>query len=536
MQLSNLVSIGVAILFFHLAPVSLSLINIPLKSDILEPGQESYNLIHRFANKKFTPNFSRGIKPYTRQTVVGIFLKVYDQWKNNRIQLSEIDLYHLKQLIRLYSKDIEAEGEIISPILRTKNHYYTFAMELGVAQSFEKFISYQKDQVYVTSVRPHVYGRIHDNFAFSTNIAYNFVYGDYSIDRRFDGTVINQFSGELINHVPFDAYFKFRLPWFDIEIGQSHQRWGFGYHGSLILSENPSSMDLVKINGRYGNISFTAFTSILGDLDSTVNEKYMSGHRVEGFFWNFVGVGLSEVIVYANRFEPSYLNPVTVYLANSGRNEVSDARARGSGDNTLVTADLRLSFKGLEIYGELLVDDANPADPFNYWDNKFGILTGLYSTDPLGICDADFYIEYAFINQYAYTHENRENVFKHYNTTIGHTIGTDADNFWVCFRKGLTNQIDTTVTYEVERHGEGDISIPHHKTENGITTSASDFWTPLSGLTEVTNRLSIESSWTQIGLYEIKLNLSHFWVKNVDHQTKKYLTGSEIKIKSYYQF
>ena len=82
-----------------------------------------------------------------------------------------------------------------------------------------------------------------------------------------------------------------------------------------------------------------------------------------------------------------------------------------------------------EIYGEVLVDDGNPAASFYHWDTKFGILGGIYLTDPFGLPDTDFHVEYTFINQYTYTHVNPVNVYKHFTSVIGHHIGTDADNF-----------------------------------------------------------------------------------------------------------
>ena len=41
----------------------------------------------------------------------------------------------------------------------------------------------------------------------SYKISYNFWYGDVPVNRQLDGTLINQFSGKIVNHVPFDVIF-----------------------------------------------------------------------------------------------------------------------------------------------------------------------------------------------------------------------------------------------------------------------------------------------------------------------------------------
>ena len=98
---------------------------------------------------------------------------------------------------------------------------------------------------------------------------------------------------------------------------------------------------------------------------------------------------------------------------------------------------------------------------FYHWDTKFGILGGIYLTDPFGLPDTDFHVEYTFINQYTYTHVNPVNVYKHFTSVIGHHIGSDADNLWIELRRRFTDKLETVFGYELERHGEGDIDKSH---------------------------------------------------------------------------
>ena len=336
--------------------------------------------------------------------------------------------------------------------------------------------------------------------------------------------------------MPIDAYLKFKLPWLELQIGQDKHRWGPGYHGALLISENPISIDMIRLKASYKHITFSAFTGILEDLDVEINDKYISGHRIEGYLWNRLGLGLSEVVIYGNRFEPSYLNPVNVYLIDMPSTERGDSRAANvvgaSGDNILVSGDARFRLAdNLEIYGELMFDDGDPVKDFHHWDTKFGILGGIYVTDPLGISDTDLHAEYAFINQYAYTHENPVNVYKHFTSVIGHHIGSDADDFWVDLRHRFTDKLEAALTYELERHGEGNVDKPHPP-----DAPADDRWTPLSGLTQSEHAIILGVNYTAIGRYSFAADFTQIWLRHMGNKAGVNETGQEIKMQALYRF
>ena len=284
---------------------------------------------------------------------------------------------------------------------------------------------------------------------------------------------------------------------------------------------------MIKLQATYDPVTFTAFTGVLEDMAEDINDKYISGHRVEGYFWNRFGFGLSEVVVYGNRFEPGYLNPVNIYLINEQPISRADGRVPGSGDNVLMSVDMRLRpIDNFEIYGELMVDDGNPAANFKHWDTKFGILGGIYLTDPFGIADTDFQAEYAFINQYAYTHVNPVNVYKHFTTPIGHQIGSDADNLWLELRRRWTDRLETVFGYELERHGTGNIDKSHP-----TDAPKDDVWTPLSGITQSEHRLSVGANWVVIGRYSIYAEWTRVWRRNLGNRPDIHENANEIEAK-----
>ena len=525
-----------------------SLINVPLNPDLSDFNRETYRFIHRLLNKRVLPGIRRGSLPLTRKQVVSYLLEVDQKQKNGEIALSAIDQERLNTLLTFYR---EARAPITqSPARNRRLHLmtmkgkkkgkdYRFSFDLRASQ---RVIAHLVDNLseeqpsegnmHVTTFYPHLYGQVGETFAFTTDIAHRFVYGEFFDDFFPDETKIRQLEGGLKNRTAINAYLKFDLPWFELQLGQDTLQWGPGYHDSLLVSKNPLAMDMVKLQATYEPVTFTAFTGILEDMSAEINHKYISGHRVEGYFWDRFGFGLSEVVVYGDRFEPGYLNPVNIYLINEQPISRADGRVPGSGDNVLMSVDMRLRLvDDFEIYGELMVDDGNPAANFKHWDTKFGILGGIYLTDPFGIADTDFHAEYAFINQYAYTHVNPVNVYKHFTTPIGHQIGSDADNLWVELRRRWTDRLETTFGYELERHGSGGIDKQHP-----VDAPKDDVWTPLSGVTESEHRLSVGANWVIIGHYSLYAEWARVWRRNLGNRRDVRENANEIEAKFLYRF
>ena len=538
-----------------------SLINVPLNPDLSDFNRETYRFIHRLLNKKVLPGIPRGSLPLTYKQVISYLLQVKQKQESGEITLSAIDQKRLNDLLTFFRDDRESSkratetaNEVAPESTSTRRHLmahtgvhagedYRFFFDMRGSQ---RFISRLVDNVseeppvegnmFVTTIYPHLYGQVGEKFAFTTDIAHRFVYGEFFEDFFPDETKIRQLEGDLKNRTAINGYLKFNLPWFELQLGQDTLQWGPGYHDSLLVSKNPLAMDMIKLQATYSPITFTAFTGILEDMAEDINEKYISGHRAEGYFWDKFGFGISEVVVYGSRFEPGYLNPVNIYLINEQPISRADGRVPGSGDNVLMSVDMRLRpVDNFEIYGELMVDDGNPAANFKHWDTKFGILGGIYLTDPFGIPDTDFHAEYAFINQYAYTHVNPVNVYKHFTTPIGHRIGSDADNLWLEVRRRWTGKLETVFGYELERHGSGDIDKEHP-----TDAPKDDVWTPLSGITQSDHRLSVSANWvvigSHVGSYSIYAEWARVWQRNVGNRTDVHENANEIEAKFLYRW
>ena len=539
----RIVLILCAIIHFCYLPFgeAASLINVPLNPDISDFNTETYRFIHRLLNKRVLSGVARGSLPFTRKQVASFLMDVSQKQEKGEIALSINDQKRLNALLAFYAEagTQTASNRRLHLMTLTDDSTYRFSFDLRAAQQevtrlVDNVSEMPADEgnMHITTLYPHLYGQFEESFAFTTDMAYRFLYGDIFDDVFRDESKYRQLEGELKNRTAVNSYLKFKMPWFEMQFGQDNLQWGPGYHGNLMVSPNPIAIDMLKFQTIFKTVSFTAFTGVLEDRSEDINEKYISGHRIEGYFWDRFGFGMSEVVVYGNRFEPGYLNPVNIYLINEQTISRADSRAPGSGDNVLASVDLRLRpIDNFEIYGEVLVDDGNPAASFYHWDTKFGILGGIYLTDPFGLPDTDFHVEYTFINQYTYTHVNPVNVYKHFTSVIGHHIGTDADNLWIELRRRFTDKLETVFGYELERHGEGDIDKSHPQ-----DAPKDDVWTPLSGITESEHRLRIGFNWVEIGHYSIYGEWARVWRRNLGNHQDVHETGNEIQAKALYRF
>ena len=80
--------------------------------------------------------------------------------------------------------------------------------------------------MFVTTIYPQLYGQVDETFAFTTDIAHRFIYGEIFEDLFPDETKNRQFEGDIKNRTGINAYLKFNLPWFELQLGQETLQWG----------------------------------------------------------------------------------------------------------------------------------------------------------------------------------------------------------------------------------------------------------------------------------------------------------------------
>ena len=533
------------------------LLDIPLSDPLY---QDAYDFIDRIVAKRIVKGVVKNTRPYLRGEVVEILTQLNNQVKQNQVKLSRIEQRQLEKLLSLL--DIERYGkqnsnnEISTPLstgqdlvnsgrdafLEAKGNQYHFTLDVEAGEEVvsRSATDSERETGYVTMLRPTVLGSVYQNFVFCSDLKFYYLSGAQFED--IPKTEARSVQGGLgaTTAATTTAYALFKTPWFGLLLGKDQLYWGPGRHGTLLVSDNPLPMNIVKLIAHYPSgplqrqkgphIKFHAFTGALGSENS---RKYLSGHRVEMNVRDRINLGIAETIVFANRFETIYLNPLQIYTVTELPVKVIRGEGLESPDNVLISGDFDLLLKNLSVYGELMIDDFQPnygVRSYRHWGSKFGFLFGFYYVNPFSIPDSSLRFEYTFINQYAYTHSTPAN-YTDYDRVIGHWIGSDADDFWVNFRHWFTPTLSSSVSFEIERHGEGNANKPHPK-----DAPYEDEWEFLSGITESTHSICLGVSYNSIGKYSVALEYTRSWIKNTNHQVDVNDTKNQVLLSGQYRF
>lgn len=436
--------------------------------------------------------------PIRTGEVLAILNRIKKQAETGEISLSPTEIEKLKRLIRSIPA-FEGKGEKLG-------FDPSGGIEMGDSGSGSYLSIYSK---------PAISGAIGDRVSFMTGFKYG-VLKDHRNYPPLPGERIYA-TGNLWQVTSMRAYLNVRVTsTLSLSVGRDRMWWGPGRFGSLILSDNSGPKDMIALDLRTRKINFVSFTSI---LKSRLGNKRLSGHRLEVLPFGWMRVGIHELILYSDRFEIGYLNPVTIYFVSEPMTEYgnrSGAEGRGgSVDNLMIGGDLAIRpLKGMEIYGEVMVDDFQPQkglEGFKDWDSKYGVLMGAYLVDPFGLRDTEIRLEYAFVNQWCYTHESGLLAYTDMERVIGHPIGSDADSLTLELRGDLSPHIRGGLRYSLSRKGETDVTDVHPK-------GGSEEWEFLSGTAEISHDLNLslslnlpKSSWRielMAGIYHVR-DLNH---------------------------
>ena len=468
----------------------------------------------------------------------------------------------MDRLIWLFSNEIEAlqspgttpiENPVSLPerkkyLLRTQGQHYRFDFDPRASQEYAVFQdddtalpedTPQETATSITSLDLVVRGKLGTSLGFADAIHSRLFRGSDRYNPYPADLAENSHRyGEFQNSNSMEGYLLYRFPWLTIEIGRDELWWGPGWHGALTLSDNSASKDLIKLSGQYDWIGFTALTATLREPSDVYIPKYLSAHRLEIQPVPGVQLGVDEVVVYADRFEASYLNPVIIYF-------ITEPGLEKSPDNRLLGLDFDLTLMPrIEFYGELMIDDFRSQEGINAFrapETKFGVLLGAYWVDPLGLKDTDLRIEYAFINQFAYTHDAPETRYLHDGRIIGHWLGTDAEDLWLFAQHWFTPTMRMRLVYERERHGEGDVtkSLPYRRARDSALPPEAqrpDQWEYLSGVVETTHTIALGFSLHLIGRYLFDVEYALLKRENIANQVNADRDEGRLVIQARYQF
>jgi hypothetical protein len=269
------------------------------------------------------------------------------------------------------------------------------------------------------------------------------------------------------------AYFRLRLPWFDVEAGRNQLAWNISPLTQLTLSQQNEPFDLIKLDRRWKKIRFTFVHAKL----RAAQRKFFAAHRLEIMAHSRLVVGIGESVVYGNRgAEFEYLNPLMFYHAAE--------HLLGDKDNNTLAIDFTaFPFRRAKFYGEIFIDDLSLEFPIGtYWGNKIAYLGGIYWAQPFGWRTGECRFEYARVDPFVYTHDDSVNVYEQDGEGLGTRFGPNADRFTVQIAFQPHRDLRLVSQFSFQRKGRGDIFRAHQLEDGGSkgflkgTTINSTFW------------------------------------------------------------
>lgn len=394
-------------------------------------------------------------------------------------------------------------------------------------------------------------GSFSENSAFYLNAS---VYTDLDL-------VSNIFEGEIPLKAQINqAYLKLQLPSFkipipsntpffpslsdiefsalDLLVGRDYMKWGPGYQGNLILSDNPPAFDMIKysgtidlndLGGDFGKVNFTKFFSLLDPLDG--KNRYFLGQRLEYKPIDLLTLGLSETTIISQDSSILFFNPlpfIPPYYATWWIAKMFSPQEVNC--NVALDAEINLTQK-IKLYGEWMADDFILTPKTNSYPNRTGFLAGAYFADPFGSGNTDFRVEYTHINNYVYFPTYPWQDYLYQNEYIGHPLGPDADQLYLELTHRLSEKFNLSLSYNQERHGEGQTGIP--LPSDPVIANENIF---LSGIIEKQQAYQTELSYTISPQWELSASATLENIKNKDNNLGANENNIYFQMELNYQF
>ena len=340
----------------------------------------------------------------------------------------------------------------------------------------------------------------------------------------------------------FPSLSNLEFPVLDLGVGRDYMRWGPGYQGSLILSNNAPAFDMLKYSGtidldnylagNWGAINFTKFFSLLDPLEE--QKRYFLGQRLEYKPFDALTLGLSETAVISR--DPSistilFYNPIPFIPPYVVTRIIANKLGISSVINSYVAIDAELNFQpGIKLYGELMIDDLH-FEPEYLHPNRTGFLAGVYFVDPLDTGNTDFRIEYTHINNYVYFHTESWQDYLYQGEYIGNPLGPDADQLYLELTHRLSDKFNLSLSYNHQRHGEGQagIALP----SDPVVANENIF---LSGIIEKKKAYQAGISYTMSPQWELSAGVTWESIKNKDNDSGTNENNTYLQMELKYQF
>ena len=529
----------IAIIIFFITPTKtvlagpLPLINVPLDSWIY-PAISRLETIQAFEGNN---TIALNTTPLTRLEIASLVDIALSNVQKGKVELKQADLLLMDKLVK------EFHAELSALDLDNLNSESTLKIEPYFTQKMDLFYPENINLVklnLLSELGAKISTTISENSVFYLNVLAH-TEGEPPFQLQIKQAYINlNLPSFKIAISDNNSFFpdNIEISDFSLQVGRDYMRWGPGYQGSLMLTDNSPAFDILKYSGTINlnksgesmaKINFTKFFSLLDTLDG--QNRYFSGQRLEYKPFDALTLGLSETVIVSEGSSILFYNPlpfIPPYYATwwiAGMFEPQEVNC-----NVALDAEINLTRK-IKLYGEWMADDFIFTPKTNPFPNRTGFLAGAYFTDPLGNGNTDFRIEYTHINNYVYFPRSSWQNYLYQGEYIGHPLGPDADQLYLRLTHRLSDTLNLSLSYNQERHGEGQTGIP--LPSDPVVANENIF---LSGILEKRNAYQAELSYTISPQWEFSAGLTWESIKNKDNNMGVNENNAYLQMELNYQF
>lgn len=508
-------------------------INIPLDSWVY-PAISRLETLQAFEGNS---TIALNTTPLTRFEVASLINTVLSNLQKEKVELKQADLLLMDKLVKEFQTELLVlDLDNLNPESTSKiEPYFTQKMNLFYPEN----INLQKLNL-LSELGAKVSTTTSENTALYLNILAH-TEGEPPFQVQIKQAYVNLSLPSFKITISDNASFlpdSIGISDFSLLVGRDYMRWGPGYQGSLMLSDNSPAFDMFRYSGTIdlnnsgeslAKISFTKFFSLLDTLDE--QNRYFSGQRLEYKPIPALTLGLTETVIISEDSSILFYNPIPFippYYATwwiTGIFEPQEVNC-----NIALDAEINLTQK-IKLYGEWMVDDFIFTPRNNPFPNRTGFLAGAYFADPLDSCNTDFRIEYTHINNYVYFPRHSWQDYLYQGEYIGHSLGPDADQLYLEITHHLSDRLNLSLSYNQERHGEGQIGIP--LPSDPVVANEDIF---LSGIIEKQQAYQAELSYTMSPQWEFSASITRENIKNKGNNIEVDEKNTYLQIELNYQF
>ncbi len=241
-----------------------------------------------------------------------------------------------------------------------------------------------------------------------------------------------------------------------VKFGHDKLFLGDGYQ-SLIFSDYVPPHFQLQVRTKIWKLEYlnhwgelTEFDPNKPDAAGPYTKKYIGLHQLSFAPKKNIRIRAFESVVWKERIELQYLNPLIFYRAVEF--------ALGSPDNILLGASLRWDIKKtIRLYSQFVLDDFNFGNRNigkGWWGNKYSLQGGMKIYEPFHLKNLVFQAETNFIRPYTYSHNDTVINYSHYKLPLAHPYGANLRDFhFLVYYSFWKNKINLRLRYSLTQKG-----------------------------------------------------------------------------------